>query len=137
MADPAPETKKIILTKTEADGTKSTTEVTEEQFKAMAIAALSSESVFVDASETRQIRQYEGNTYKVGLGFKTGGASEILKSVDPSNSQEGKTLAATAMQQALLAKVNGAFSFIKARIHEQQVLDGIPNVDRRQDEIKK
>lgn len=105
--------------------------ITEDQFVEKLRGLIKTEKVTISVAETRQRRQYESNNYHESTALEISGISPFLDSLTVSPTVR-KKLSALALGM-LTARTNQMYNFMKASIHSQQEIDGLPNVDRRGD----
>jgi len=104
-------------------------EITEDEIKEKLRSLIKTEKITISVAETRQRRQYESNNYHESTAIEIAGISPFLDSLTVSPTIR-KRLSALSLGM-LTARVNQMYNFMKASIHSQQEIDGVPNVDRR------
>ena len=107
-------------------------EITEDEIKEKLRGLIKTEKITISVGETRQRRQYESNNYHESTAIEIDGISPFLDSLTVSPIVR-KRLSALSLGM-LTARVNQMYNFMKASIHSQQEIDGVPNVDRRMDD---
>lgn len=104
-------------------------EVTEDQVRDKIKGLIRTQEMTISVGEKRQIRQYEGNDYHESTKLEISGLSPFLDSLTVGP-QTRRKLSAMALGM-LTTRVVQMYNFMKASIHAQQKIDGIPNIDLR------
>ena len=107
-------------------------EITEEQVQEKVKALIQTKEMTISVGEKRQVRQYEGNDYHESTKLEIGGLTPFLNSLQ-TDPKTRRRLSAMALGM-LTTRVNQMYNFMKASIHAQQEVDGIPTIDYRQGE---
>ena len=129
---PDPEATEVTYEVTQ-DG--ETVALTEDQLVERLNDVVNVSEVTVSVGETRQLREYQPNSYHVSFKTDVSGIADLVASVG----EEGRKAAKKLFLSLLTAKMGGQIASMKRFIHAEQVKDGFdPNIiDWRKGEKEK
>ena len=130
---PDPEETDVEITVVDGEGAE--TKVAEDDITAALNAAINVREVVVAVGETRQLREYQPNSYHLTFKTELSGVADVITSIGDEDKKTVKKM----FLSLLTAKMAGQVASMKRFIHAEMIKDGFEpnNIDWRRGEKEK